>query len=185
MCPPPSRRASRLPLYLDKREIVALMTARHAPEGWLLGYLRITPHFALEEISSVQVDWERPPQPSSQRTQIDIATSGKRTVPSGCGPGHDVRHLMRNRADRPPEKLFSGRFKAVICFAKCASTSTHLQQAARCTARAVHNRVRDPDVRRDVGRPNAVDAIAGFMWLDAIAGSDRSSTPPAASPPRW
>ena len=48
-----------LTLYLDKREIVTLMTLGHAPEALALGYLRnqgLVP--SIEAIAAVQVDWE-------------------------------------------------------------------------------------------------------------------------------
>ena len=48
-----------LTLYLDKREIVTLMTLGHAPEALAIGYLRnqrLVP--SIDEITAVQVDWE-------------------------------------------------------------------------------------------------------------------------------
>src|SRR6188508_3435566 len=48
-----------LTLYVDKREIVTLMTLGHAPEALVIGYLRNQRLVAsLQEIRSVQVDWE-------------------------------------------------------------------------------------------------------------------------------
>src|SRR5678815_2402208 len=48
-----------LTLYIDKREIVTLMTLGQAPEALALGYLR-NQRLArsLDEIAAVQVDWE-------------------------------------------------------------------------------------------------------------------------------
>ena len=48
-----------LTLYVDKREIVTLMTLGQAPEALALGYLR-NQRLAqsLDEIAAVQVDWE-------------------------------------------------------------------------------------------------------------------------------
>ncbi|HEY5896427.1 MAG TPA: formate dehydrogenase accessory sulfurtransferase FdhD, partial [Burkholderiales bacterium] len=48
-----------LTLYLDKREIVTLMTLGHAPEALAIGYLRNQRLVkSVEEIAAVQVDWE-------------------------------------------------------------------------------------------------------------------------------
>ena len=48
-----------LTIYVDKREIVTLMTLGAAPEALTLGYLRNQRLIAkLDEIASVQVDWE-------------------------------------------------------------------------------------------------------------------------------
>ena len=48
-----------LTLYVDKREIVTLMTLGQAPEALAIGYLR-NQRLArsIEEIAAVQVDWE-------------------------------------------------------------------------------------------------------------------------------
>ncbi|HYL23161.1 MAG TPA: formate dehydrogenase accessory sulfurtransferase FdhD, partial [Burkholderiales bacterium] len=48
-----------LTLYLDKREIVTLMTLGHAPEALAIGYLRNQRLVdSIEDITAVQVDWE-------------------------------------------------------------------------------------------------------------------------------
>src|SRR2546430_14622276 len=48
-----------LTLYVDKREIVTLMTLGHAPEALAIGYLRNQRlGSSIEEITAVQVDWE-------------------------------------------------------------------------------------------------------------------------------
>src|SRR5438034_7640889 len=48
-----------LTVYLDKRELVTLMTLGGAPEALILGYLRNQRLLrSIEDIASVQVDWE-------------------------------------------------------------------------------------------------------------------------------
>ena len=48
-----------LTLYVDKREIVTLMTLGHAPEALAIGYLRNQRLVSsIDEIAAVQVDWE-------------------------------------------------------------------------------------------------------------------------------
>ena len=48
-----------LTLYLDKRELVTLMTLGHAPEALVIGYLRNQRLVnSIDEIAAVQVDWE-------------------------------------------------------------------------------------------------------------------------------
>ena len=48
-----------LTLYLDKREIVTLMTLGHAPEALAIGYLRNQRLVgSIENVVAVQVDWE-------------------------------------------------------------------------------------------------------------------------------
>ncbi len=48
-----------LTLYVDKREIVTLMTLGQAPEALAIGYLRNQRLVqSIDEIAAVQVDWE-------------------------------------------------------------------------------------------------------------------------------
>src|SRR5689334_4830488 len=60
-----------LTLYLDKRELVTLMTLGHAPEALTIGYLRNQRLVAsIEDISAVQVDWET--------ESVAITTTGRK-----------------------------------------------------------------------------------------------------------
>src|SRR3954464_1011192 len=83
-----------LTLYVDKREIVTLMTLGHAPEALVIGYLRNQRLVqSLEENRAVQVDWETD---SGARTPAHGRELhlGKRTVTSGCGQGTVFGDLM-------------------------------------------------------------------------------------------
>src|SRR5258706_14345056 len=86
-----------LTLYIDKRELVTLMTLGHAPEALAIGYLRNQRLVdSIEDISAVQVDWET--------ESVAITTCGKkkdiqkktrkRTVTTGCGQGTVFGDLM-------------------------------------------------------------------------------------------
>ncbi|TAK41009.1 MAG: sulfurtransferase FdhD, partial [Betaproteobacteria bacterium] len=87
-----------LTLYLDKREIVTLMTLGHAPEALVLGYLRNQRLVgSVDDIAAVQVDWDTD---SAAVTTRRRSTRGlkqkmaKRTVTSGCGQGTMFGGLM-------------------------------------------------------------------------------------------
>ena len=164
-----------LTLYVDKREIVTLMTLGHAPEALVIGYLRnqrLVP--SLEEIRAVQVDWETGSVAITTASGQEL-TLGKRTVTSGCGQGTVFGDLMeeidqirlRNDVWLTDENLFN-------LLDKVRRHETIYKQAG-----AVHGcALADTSGEilmfvEDVGRHNAVDAIAGFMWLDAIDGSDK------------
>jgi len=164
-----------LTLYVDKREIVTLMTLGHAPEALVIGYLRNQRLVkSLQEIRAVQVDW--------QTDSVAVTTThgrklalGKRTVTSGCGQGTVFGDLMeevdriqlRTDVSLTDENLF-------VLLDKVRRHETIYKQAG-----AVHGcALADTNGEilmfvEDVGRHNAVDAIAGFMWLDAIDGSDK------------
>ena len=57
--PTPIAGENPLTLYVDKREVVTLMTLGQAPEALAIGYLRNQRLVrSVEEIAEVQVDWE-------------------------------------------------------------------------------------------------------------------------------
>ena len=77
-----------LTLYLDKREIVTLMTLGHAPEALAIGYLRNQRLVdSIDEIAAVQVDWETESVAVTTRARKALENLGKKTVTSGCGQG--------------------------------------------------------------------------------------------------
>ena len=79
-----------LTLYVDKREIVTLMTLGAAPEALAIGYLRNQRLVrSLDEIAAVQVDWEVNAVAVTTRAGLHDADARmeKRTVTTGCGQG--------------------------------------------------------------------------------------------------
>jgi len=172
-----------LTLYLDKREIVTLMTLGHAPEALAIGYLR-NQHLvqSLAEIASVQVDWETDSvavTTRASRTRNLKERMKKRTVTTGCGQGTVFGDLMEEiERVRLREDVRLADAQLFDLVDKVRKYETIYKQAG-----AVHGcalaRVTGPGSAEimmfieDVGRHNAVDAIAGFMWLDAIDGSDK------------
>src|ERR671938_1795488 len=59
LLPTPIAGEHPLTLYVDKREIVTLMTLGQAPEALAIGYLRNQRLVnSIDEIAEVQVDWE-------------------------------------------------------------------------------------------------------------------------------
>ncbi|NCF11242.1 MAG: sulfurtransferase FdhD, partial [Gammaproteobacteria bacterium] len=86
-----------LTLYVDKREVVTLMTLGTHPEALVLGFLRNQALIdELAELVSVQVDWEVEAAAVTTRDGRDDwdAKLEKRTVTSGCGQGTQFGNLM-------------------------------------------------------------------------------------------
>jgi FdhD protein len=166
-----------LTLYVDKREIVTLMTLGQAPEALALGYLRNQRLVnAVEDIAEVQVDWETDSVAITTRKAIKglKAKMSKRTVTTGCGQGTVFGNLM--------EEIDSVKLRDDVTLTE--DTLYELLDAVRRhetiykSAGAVHGcaLAKAGDILmfvEDVGRHNAVDAIAGKMWLDDIDGSDK------------
>jgi FdhD protein len=77
-----------LTLYVDKREIVTLMTLGQAPEALAIGYLRNQRLLkSIEEIEAVQVDWETASVAVTTRKPIKSLKEKiqKRTVTTDAG----------------------------------------------------------------------------------------------------
>ncbi|HEV7803639.1 MAG TPA: formate dehydrogenase accessory sulfurtransferase FdhD [Burkholderiales bacterium] len=166
-----------LTLYVDKREIVTLMTLGQAPEALAIGYLRnqrlVT---SIDQIAEVQVDWETDAVAVSTRSPIEALDQKmqKRTVTTGCGQGTVFGDLM--------DEVDSIRLRDDVQLTE--ETLYELLDAVRRhetiykSAGAVHGCALAGGSEiiyfvEDVGRHNAVDAIAGKMWLDSIDGADK------------
>ena len=79
-----------LTVYVDKQEILTLMTLGAAPEDLTIGYLRNQRLVeAIEDIVAVQVDWETNSVAVTTRDGLaDLdAKTAKRTKTTGCGQG--------------------------------------------------------------------------------------------------
>src|SRR5256885_12158193 len=86
-----------LTLYVDKREIVTLMTLGQAPEALAIGYLRNQRLVnSIDEIAAVQVDWGTASVAITTRTPLKSLEKRmeQRTVTTGCGQSTGVGDLM-------------------------------------------------------------------------------------------
>jgi FdhD protein len=171
-----------LTLYLDKREIVTLMTLGHAPEALAIGYLRNQSLVdGIEAIAAVQVDWETDSVVVTTRRRVKgIARKlGKRTVTTGCGQGTVFGNLMEEIDKvklREDVRLTDAQLFDLV--EKVRKYETIYKQAGAVHGCALAHVTGTASAEillfiEDVGRHNAVDAIAGLMWLDAIDGSDK------------
>jgi FdhD protein len=152
-----------LTLYVDRREIVTLMTLGHAPEALVIGYLRnqrLVP--SIDEIEAVQVDWETDSVAVTTVSRQEL-TLGRRTVTSGCGQGTVFGDLM--------EEVDSIRLRSDVSLAdetlfllldRVRKHETIYKQAG-----AVHGCA----LASTAGE--ILMFVAGFMWLQDIDGSDK------------
>jgi FdhD protein len=166
-----------LTLYVDRKEIVTLMTLGAAPEALAIGFLRNQRLVAsLEEIVSVQVDWEVNAVAVTTRSGLaDLdARMEKRTATTGCGQGTVFGDLMEDidavRLDdrmRLAEETLFGLLDAVRVHESIYKQAGAVHGCALAKGSEILTFV------EDVGRHNAVDAIAGWMWLEGIDGRDK------------
>ena len=166
-----------LTVYVDRREIVTLMTLGHAPEALVVGYLRNQRLVdSVEELEAVQVDWETESAAVVTRRKKDLREkTRKRTVTTGCGQGTVFGDLMAEiDSVKLPQDVFLEDTKLFRLLDNVRRHETIYKQAGAvhgCALASLEGEILM--FVEDVGRHNAVDAIAGFMWLDAIDGADK------------
>jgi FdhD protein len=166
-----------LTIYLDKREIVTLMTLGHAPEALAIGYLR-NQRLAesIDDIAAVQVDWETESVAVTTRNKRDLSSRlGKKTVTTGCGQGTVFGDLMEEiDAIQLRKDVTLTDADLFVLLEKVRRHETIYKQAGAVHGCALASTAGEILMFvEDVGRHNAVDAIAGFMWLDSVEGSDK------------
>ncbi|MEY3261199.1 MAG: hypothetical protein RLZZ620_250 [Pseudomonadota bacterium] len=170
-----------LTIYLDKREVVTLMTLGAAPEALVLGYLRNQRLVeSADDIESIQVDWDTDSAAvKTRRNSVDIdAITSKRVVTTGCGQGTMFGGLMEDMAQiRLPEGPKLHQAAIINLLEQIRAHETIYKKAGSVHACAVFERAGSDHVKllhliEDVGRHNAVDSISGLLWLAKRHGED-------------
>ena len=168
---------SPLTIYLNAREIVTLMTLGTRPELLTLGYLRNQGFIDdIRQIKAVQVDWEV--------EAVAVVTHGDtiadlderlahRTITTGCGQGTVFGNLMEEieEARLPVQRLLQSDLYALLDNLRACNevykNAGAVHGCALCRGTEVLSFV------EDVGRHNAVDALAGEMLLSGQTGADK------------
>ena len=170
-----------LTLYVDKRELLTVMTLGAAPEALAIGYLRNQRLVErIEDIVAVQVDWETNAVAITTRNGIaDLdEKTAKRTATTGCGQGTVFGDLMAeiDAVKLPPgATLTQAALYDLLDRVRVHETIYKQAGAVHGCALATNDGDRSDILMfvEDVGRHNAVDAIAGRMWLDRLDGADK------------
>ena len=178
----PAERA--LTVYVDKRELVTLMTLGAHPELLVLGFLRNQRLVgSVHDIESITVDWDV--GAAAVKTWQGIADiedkTSRRVVTTGCGQGSVFGGLMDavEAISLPAE---SGITQAQLY---SLVNTIRLKETTYKSAGSVHACAlfalasAEPTMLlfvEDVGRHNAMDTIAGWMWMQGA-----QATPPAGA----
>src|SRR5512133_3519799 len=157
-----------LTVYVDKRELVTLMTLGARPEWLVLGYLRNQRLLAsVDEVEAITVDWEVGSAAVKTRSGIERIEerTARRVVTTGCGQGSVFGGLMDEieSVALPDAVISQAELYGIV-------NAIRLQESTYKSAGSVHGCALFRGEERllfveDVGRHNAIDTIAGWQWL--------------------
>ena len=165
-----------LTVYLNWRPIVTLMTLGAKPESLTLGYLKNQGFISdLSLLESVIVDWDvSSAAVITKEVSEDIEQKlAEKTVTSGCGQGTVYGGFLQGLDDisLPTPSLTQSTIYHLL-------SNISAYNETYKNAGAVHGCGICQDEKilafvEDVGRHNAVDTLAGDMWLDQQSGHDK------------
>jgi FdhD protein len=165
-----------LTLFLNGQEIVTMMTICDYPEYLALGYLlnqnmlrtddRVTDIVYDDEIETVVVRTERP-------TDYEQKLK-KKTLTSGCAQGTVFGDLMEKFED----VRLSSSARIKTSWLATLTRKINTAPSLYLEAGAIHGCVLACEDRplvymEDVGRHNAVDKVAGYMWRHGLQPDDK------------
>lgn len=173
-----------LTVFVDKRELVTLMTLGASPELLVLGWLRNQRLIdSVTEIESITVDWDvGAAAVRTHRGLVDLADrTARRVVTTGCGQGTVFGDMMSqiDTVRLPDAQTARIRQSALHGMLELMRQRNSVHRKAGsvhgCALFANHAQAGVDMLMfvEDVGRHNAIDTIAGWMGLHGVAGADK------------
>ncbi len=176
----PAERA--LTVFVDKQEVVTLMTLGAAPELLLLGWLRNQRLVdAPDAVRSISVDWDVQAAAVTTRGGIEglERKTARRVVTTGCGQGTVFGDLMDDldSVHLPAPGAPAGRVSQATLYGLLEAVRQ--QESTYKSAGSVHGCALFSGAEllcfvEDVGRHNAIDTIAGWMWMHGVDGAGKT-----------
>lgn len=168
-----------LTIFVDKRELVTLMTLGARPELLVLGYLRNQRLIdRATDVESITVDWDVDAAAVKTRAGVpDIeARTARRVVTTGCGQGTVFGDVMLqiDAVHLPSAEQARIRQGALVHMLE----TVRVQDSIHRRAGSVHGCALFQGNEmlmhvEDVGRHNAIDTITGWMALHDVSGGDK------------
>jgi FdhD protein len=169
-----------LTIFVDKQELVTLMTLGAMPELLVLGYLR-NQHLVASaaDIESITVDWDVAAAAVKTRhgiTDMQDRTA-RRVVTTGCGQGTVFGDAMAqvDLVNLPSASAARLRQSVLHRLLECMRQQDSIHRKAG----SVHGCALFQGAEllmfvEDVGRHNAIDTITGWMALHGVDGGDKT-----------
>lgn len=168
-----------LTVFIDKRELVTLMTLGQLPELLVLGYLLNQRLVAeVSALESVAVDWDV--NAAAVKTREGLADISDRTahrvVTTGCGQGTVFGDVMAGLQGLSLPGADLARLSQATLYRMLEVVRR--QDSIHRRAGSVHGcgLFRDAELLmfvEDVGRHNAIDTLAGWMALHDVPAHDK------------
>jgi len=165
-----------LTLFLNRQEVVTMMTIGDQPEMLAVGYLH-NQNMLKHDDEITGIDYDDDLEVVVVRTKIETNFEEKlkkKTRTSGCAQGTVFGDVMESFAEKELSK--SAKLKTSWLYAITRKINT--QPSLYLKAGAIHGCAlcfEDKPLiyMEDVGRHNAVDKIAGYMFLNNIQADDK------------
>ena len=165
-----------LTLFLNSQEIVTVMTIRDYPDFLALGYL-LNQNMLRQDDEVTGIDYDEDIETVVVRTRRATdyeATLRTKTLTSGCAQGTVFGDLM----ERFEATVLDPAARLKTSWLYALSRAINMQPSLYLAAGAIHGCVLCEAARplvymEDVGRHNAIDKIAGYMFQNGIGASDK------------
>ena len=165
-----------LTLYLNGREIVTMMTIGDYPEYLALGYLLNQNMLNMDE-EVLGVEYEEDIETVVVRTATETNFEDKlkkKTLTSGCAQGTVFGDVLEKFVDVVLPKGTIIKASWLYALTKQINTVPSLYlEAGAIHGCALYEKNKPLLYMEDVGRHNAVDKIAGYMYRHKITGADK------------
>ena len=165
-----------LTLYLNSREIVTMMTIGDYPNYLAVGYL-VNQNMLRPDDEVVDIDYEPEIDTVVVRTRRETNFEDKlkkKTLTSGCAQGTVFGDLMEkfDEIELPADAVLKTSWLYTLTKKINTAPSLYLD------AGAIHGCVLCEEDRpliymEDVGRHNAIDKIAGYMFLEGVSPANK------------